>query len=182
METIFATTGNGKRLATRGDNTYAEVAYVVGDGDLVTVTPTLDTNVYAGGDLVFDLTAIAGAVREIGDIGYLKSLTIIDKNAQGTALDIYVAQGSASFGTLNSAPNISAANIAANQVQLLTSFLASDYKTLSGARIATRQDLALEIKAAWGTRDYYIAAVAQSGQTPTYTAGGLVLLVGVMWR
>lgn len=170
-----------KKLVDAGDGTHRELIAVAGDGDVIAVTPTVDTSAYANGDLVFDLTAITNAVRVAGETAFIKSLTIIDKDAQGAALDIWVAQGNTTLGALNAAPNITDANIAANRMHFLASILAGDYKTLSGAKIATRQDLSLEVKAGSATRDYYIAAVS-NGSTPTYTAGGLVLLVGVIWK
>ena len=156
------------------------VVSAAGDGDLIAITPTCDTNIYASGDLLFDLTAVANAVRSNGDVAYIKSLTVIDKDAQGTAMDIYVSTGSTTMGTLNSAPNISDANIVANQMQLLCQIATSDYATLSGAKIASLE-ISKAVEAAAGTRSIYIGAVTQGG-TPTYTASGLVLLVGLIWK
>lgn len=151
-----------------------------GDGDVIAITPTCDTSIYASGDLLFDLTAVANAVRANGDIAYIKSLTLIDKDAQGVAMDIYVSTGSTTMGTLNAAPSISDANIVANQMQLLCQIATSDYATLSGAKVATLE-VSRMVEAAAASRSIYIGAVTQGG-TPTYTASGLVLLVGLIWK
>lgn len=178
--------------AALGQGTMAQSARVVlasdhsvisvsGDGDVIAVTPTVDNNVaYAAGDLLFDLTTITNAVRAIGEVAYIKSLTVIDKDAQGIAMDVYVGNANTSLGTVNSAPNISDANVAANSIQRLCQIGSGDYSTLSGTKIATRDDISLEIKAAGGSRALYIAAVTQGA--PTQTTGGLVLLVGLAWK
>lgn len=149
---------------------------VDGDVTLISVTPTLDTSAYAAGDLLFDLTAVLAAVATAGDTCYVHSLTVIDKDSQAKAMDVYVAQGSTSLGTLNAAPNISDANVVANQMQLLCQIGTGDYVTLSGASIATIKNLGLPLKTS-GSTSFYIGAVTQGA--PTQTASGIVLLVGV---
>lgn len=153
---------------------------VQGSVTLISVTPTIDTGIYAAGDLLFDVTAIAAAVLAQGDGCLVDSLTVIDKDGQAAPIDVYVSQGNASMGTINAAPSISAASFAANLPRLLCQVLAGDYTTVkAGLKQATKPGLALEVKAGAATTGIYLSAVVQG--TPTYTnAANLVLLVGIV--
>src|SRR5262245_55053904 len=73
----------------------------VGVCDLISITPTLDTSAYASGDLIADATAIAGALRTSGGQAELVSLVIVDEDAQGLAMDVYVTSLSTTWGSLN---------------------------------------------------------------------------------
>jgi len=142
----------------------------------VSVTPTCDTSAYAAGDLLFDMTAISNAALTAGDTVLIQSLTVIDKDAQAKAMDVYIGSGNTTLGTLNSAPNISDANIAANDLQLLCQIGTGDYATISGASVATIKNLALPVQSV--TTTLYIGAVTQGA--PTQTASGLVLRIGIV--
>lgn len=151
---------------------------VQGDGITVAVTPVLSVaGAYADGNLLFDLTAVSSAVLAAGDECYVQSLTVIDKDAEGIAMDVYVSQGTTSLGTIRSAPNITDANIVANQLQRLCKIVTGDYDTVSAAKIATMGNLALPIKTGAGT-SFSIGAIARSAATFT-AADDIVLLVGI---
>ena len=79
---------------------------LVGASDIaVTVTPTCDTNAYASGDLLFDSTEIAAAVRANGGHCILQSIVITDIDDQGLDMVLIFANAATDFGTLNSAPD-----------------------------------------------------------------------------
>lgn len=79
---------------------------LVGCPDIViTVTPVLDTSAYASGDLLFDSTEIANAVRVVGGTAILQSITLLDKADQGVAFTLLFANAATDFGTLNAAPD-----------------------------------------------------------------------------
>lgn len=151
---------------------------LVGASDtVVTVTPTLDTSAYAAGDLLFDSAEVAAAVRVNGGTSILESITIVDKDDQGAAFTLLVANAATDFGTLNAAPNPDDTECATviGWVPVAT----SDYVDLGGARVACIRNIGLLLKAAAPTTSLYIAAVNGSG-TPTYTASGLVLQLGFL--
>jgi hypothetical protein len=155
---------------------------VEGDGELFVVVPTIDTAIYADGDVLFDWVEIPNAVRRKGDIGYIKSVTVIDKADQATGYELYIASANGTLGTVNAAPSISDANMVANQVQHLGDILAAEMKDLGGARVATKQDRALQVQAAAASRSLWIGGRVLGG-TPTYGAAtDLALLVGIMWK
>jgi len=154
----------------------AVVGQVTAPSDLIAVVPVCDTSIMASGDLIADATAIAGAVRVTGGRAILQSLTILDSDAQGVAFSIYFMSTSTSFGTLNSAPNISDANLAAGllgRVDVAT----ADYTTLSGAKVASLKNIGLVIEVPATTM--YFAIVNSTG-TPTFTASGLKLFFGLL--
>lgn len=144
---------------------------------VVTVTPTLDTNPYASGDLLFDSTEIANAVRVNGYCAILDSITIIDKDDQKVAFTLLFADTATDFGTLNSAPNPDDTETAT--VVGWVPVTVSDYVDLGGASVACIRNIGLLLKAGAATTSLYVAAVNGTG-TPTFTASGLVLKIGLL--
>ena len=160
-----------------------QIAPVQGDGEVFLVVPTVDTSIYADGEVLFGWTEIPSAVRTNGDVGYIKSVTVIDKADQSLALELYVAQANGSLGTINTAPSISDANMVANQVQHLADIGTSNFRDLGGAKVATLQDRALQVQAAAGSRSIWIAGRVAGLTTPTFAnADDLALLIGIMWK
>jgi len=151
---------------------------LVGASDIVvTVTPTLDTNAYASGDLLFDSTAVAAAVRANGYCAILQSVTIIDKADQKVAFTLLVADTETDFGTLNSAPDPD--DTEAATVIGWVPIAVADYVDLGGAAVACIKNIGLVCKAGAATTSLYIAAINGTG-TPTYAASDLVFKLGFM--
>jgi hypothetical protein len=140
----------------------------------ITVTLTPDTAILASGDIIADTQIIAGVARSGGDAVQLQSITLVDEDDQGAALDIYILSTSASLGTENSAPNISDAN--ARNVEAVIPVATGDYKDLGGVRVVNLGNL-WKVLQTVGGRDLYVAVVNGAG-TPTYTASGLKLKLG----
>ena len=142
-----------------------------------TLTLSLDTNAYASGDLLADRQEVTDAVLSNDSGGILQTVTVIDKDDQGAAFDIWITDADATFGTENSAPSITDANAASilGRVQVTT----GDYTDLGGAKVAHLTGLAMPIKPVSGGRSIYVAAVNGTG-TPTYTASGVVLRFGIL--
>src|SRR5688500_9553228 len=92
------------------------VRQVEGDGELFRVVPVIQAAAYADGEVIFDFTEIPEAVRRNGDIGFVKSVTVIDKSDQVFGLELYLAEAGATLGALNGAPSISDADMLANRV------------------------------------------------------------------
>jgi hypothetical protein len=149
----------------------------VGGVTLVDVTLSLDTSAYASGDLLADTQAVANAVRFNAGTGVLHSVMVIDEDDNGVAFDLYFASASATFGSENSAPSISDAN--AREILGIVPVATSDYKDLGGVKVAIKTGLNIIIKGATGSTSIYVAAVNGSG-TPTFTASGLKLRVGIV--
>lgn len=133
----------------------------------VAVTATLDTSAYASGDLIADTQEIAGAVAAAAGQARLIGMRIIDEDAQGVAFNVFITSVSTSFGTENSAPNITDANL--RNVQHVIPVDTGDWTTVSGAKFA---DYALDLPIEAVATSMYFAVVNGTG-APTYTASGL---------
>jgi hypothetical protein len=158
-----------------GENHIGEVG---SKSAVVAVTLSTDTAAYASGDLIADTQQIDAFFRKADGTGIINSINIIDEDAQGVALYIIFMSTSTSLGTENSAPNISDANLTAG-FQGIVSVATTDYVTISGAKVATIRNIGLPVKAVSGTDDLYIAVLNATG-TPTFTAAGLEMRIGVL--
>lgn len=145
-------------------------------GDVITATPTLDTVAYASGDVLFNPVALTNAARVNGGALILQSLTILDKDDQGAAMDLFMSQANNNLGTINTAPNISDTN--AENLHYVGQIAATDWIDLGGCRVATLRNIGLQVEAAAGSRDVFLCAITRG--TPTHTAAGIVIRAGVV--
>ena len=143
---------------------------------VVTVTPTLDTNAYTAGDLLFDSTAIAGATREAGGTTILESVTILDKADQKVPFTLVFANAATDFGTLNSAPDPD--DTEALTVVGWVPVATTDYLDLGASSVACIRNIGL-LLATSGATSLYVAGINGTG-TPTYAAGDLVIQFGFL--
>lgn len=164
--------------STTLEATEVHVGEVGGKSAVVAVTLSTDTSAYASGDLIADTQQIDAFFRKADGTGVINSINIIDEDAQGVALYIVFMSTSTSLGTENSAPNISDANLTAG-FQGIVSVATGDYVTISGTKVATIKNIGLPVKAVSGTDDIYIAVLNATG-TPTFTAAGLEMRIGVL--
>lgn len=164
-------------LPSGGTASEAHLGEVGAAGDVVDVTLSLDTSAYASGDLLADTQNFTG-VRVAGGRALLQSVTVIDEDDQGAAFTLFFLSANNSLGTENSAPSISDAN--ARDILGWVDVFTSDYKDLGGVRVASVKPIGLELKAASGSTNLYVAAVNGTG-TPTYSAAGLRLKLGLEW-
>lgn len=149
----------------------------VGGLVVVDVTLSLDTSAYGSGDLLADTQAVANAVRVNDGTGILVSLTVIDEDDQGVAFDVYLLSANNTFGSENSAPSLSDAN--ARDVLTKIPIATTDYYDVGGVRIAEVHGLNRVIKGASGSTSIYVAVINGTG-TPTYTASGVKLRLGIL--
>lgn len=150
---------------------------VYGPIQLVDVTLSLDTSAYTAGDLIADTQEVASAVRAADAKGVLQSVVVIDEDDQGAAIDLYFFSANVTMGTENSAPSISDANI--RNLLGIVSVASGDYKDVGGAKVAVKSGIGMIVQPASGTDDIYVAVVS-NGSTPTYTASGVRLRIGVL--
>lgn len=151
---------------------------LVGTSDIVvTVTPTLDTNAYASGDLLFDSVEIPAAVRANGYTAILGSITILDKADQGVAMTLLLANAATDFGAANAAPDPD--DTEAGTVIGWVPIATTDYVDLGASKVACIRQLGLVLKAGAATTSLYLAGINGTG-TPTYAAGDLVIQLGFL--
>lgn len=161
------------------DTTTASPVSVRTPCDMVPLTPTLDTLAYASGDTLFATTLLSGATRANDERALLQSLVLIDRAKNNPAMTLYFFKGNAAFGTINTAPSVSDADMASYFLGTVT-IAASDWKTLTNNSNCTKTAIGLILEAASGTTNVYVAATLDAG-TPTYAASDLVLNFGLVF-
>lgn len=180
--TISIRDGSGASISMRawdetGSGPYSFVTQAIGRSTVFDVTLSLDTSAYASGDLLADTQVLTSLFRVSDGTGVLQSIQIIDQDDQKSAFDIYYLSANNTMGTENSAPSISDAN--ATAVLGPFSITVADYKDLGGVSVAWISNIGQPISAGSGTANGYIAVVNGTG-TPTYTASGIKLRLGVL--
>lgn len=135
----------------------------------VDLTFSLDTNIYASGDVLADTQVLAGAMRMRDLTGVLSGFTLFDEDDQGIELDVVFLSANVSIGTENAAVSVTDAN--AREILGIVNVASTDWKDLGGVRVATVRNVNLPIKPAAQTQDVYVALITRG--TPTHTASGL---------
>lgn len=142
------------------------------------VTLVCDTSIYADGDVLSATAVITDFFPVVNGVGEIKAIRLADEDDQGIALDIFFLDASTSIGSANAA--FSPSDAVSRDLLCHHRIATGDYLDLGGVRIATKTACGLFVKAKTDTKDLYIATVTRGG-TPTYTASGLRLRLGVQF-
>ena len=159
-------------------------------GNIIRVTPTLSTDAYAQGDVLFNPTKIPNAVSSRGGVSKLIAMTLIDQSDVGTSdiTFIFSENNSSDLGTINATANISDANVEALKItgtarcdadQAGTdSWLENtrEHQILPAAGTGEGTNPTQLIKAAEGSTDVYVSGILISNTTPTYAADDIDLI------
>lgn len=155
----------------------AVVGQVTAPSDVLPVTLSLDTNIYASGDVLADTQVVTGAFRVADGRAILQSLMLIDQDDQKADCTIYFLSSNVTMGTENSAPSISDAN--AVNILGYVDIAVADYKDLGGVSVVNKNNIGIVLESASGVADCYVAVV-NGTSTPTYTASGVKLRLGLL--
>lgn len=137
----------------------------------ISVTPTLDTSIYASGDRLGSVMTIQDPSFKPGLTYMLDEVVIVDGSKQSVAIDIMIFSDLPTVASAdNAAIDISAAEMA--KFQSSVSLLNTSYKALASVSYVTGSNLGIAVKSAG--RALYALMVVRSG-TPTYTASALTL-------
>lgn len=138
---------------------------------------SLDTSAYTNGDVLAATQEVPLCLRA-GVSAELVSLVVLDKDDQNQDMDIVLLRSNASIGTENAAVNVTDAN--ADEILGIVSVDASaDNKDLVNSRIAAKTDIGLVLSGAnAAATSLYVAAICRGG-TPTHTAAGITLKLGL---
>ena len=150
----------------------------VGPGRVLSLTISADTSAYADNDLLFDTQEVVQAFLRPGGQLLLHSLTLLDQDDLGVAIDLGFLDDSGSLGTENAA--VSVTDAVAQGIGAVVPIAVSDYTDLVNSQVASVENLGIMLQAASSDTSLYVAGIVRSG-TPTYTASGLILKLGVMW-
>ncbi len=115
-------------------------------GKIIEVTPTIDTAIYSAGDHLGTLHTLIGAAGGNSHMCELEAITIIDKDLQKSALDIFFFDALPTITSLdNAAANISDAEMIDKCIGHLV-VLALDYRDLSANSTAHIRNLNIALK------------------------------------
>ena len=159
--------------------------------EIIRVTPTLSTDAYAQGDVLFTATEIPNAVRESGGCSKLVGAYMFEKQASGSDITFVWTEGSTALGTINATANISDANLLANNICAISKVDPDQAGTdnhIDNSRIhqmfpasstnENTQDLML-LQAANDSTSVYVQAILTSSTTPTFADGDIQLILHI---
>lgn len=154
---------------------------LMGADDLIEVTPTLDTGAYSDGDLLFDSTKVPGACNTESLASILNSLVILDKDDQAAAFDLFFQRSDTSQGSVNSAWSPTDAQSA--EIIGRVEIASGDWEDFTNNQIAFKEladdGMGVILKPSIAhTLDIWCFGVARG--TPTHTASGLVIKIGLL--
>ena len=165
-------------------------------GNIIRVTPTLSTDAYAEGDVLFAATEIPNAVSSRGGTSLIMAMQVVDYLDDQNDQEIFYvfSEKQADLGTVNATANVSDADFKASKP---TGFLVQDAdQATTGAYIdnarmhtifagAGTSDGApgvfMMLKADGGSTSVYISGILKSGTTPTYAADGIELIFHIKY-
>ena len=153
-------------------------------GKIVRVTPTLSTDAYGDGDVLFNSVEIPNAVSNRGGISKLTGMFILSQNT--TAIDAYFifSENSLTLGTINATANISDADLEAGNITGSAHLDGSESSTshIDNGRLfnvaynASDEQFAPQLlQAAEGSTSVYVACIITGG-TPTLAADDIDLI------
>jgi hypothetical protein len=151
------------------------IGRVRGNSEVIDVTLSLDTSAYASGDVLAATQEVANAVAANGGKAVLHSVTVLDKDDQGQALDLVFLRTNVSLGTENAAVSITDAD--AEEILGVVQVTASDFLDFGANRVATMPSVGLVLESGAASTSLYLAAVSKG--TGTYSASGIVVKLGL---
>ena len=142
-------------------------------------TPTLDTNAYAQNDILFDFEALtlnAGASEARPVRGTINNFALLDKDDNGGQITVFFGDDStASLGTVNSAVSITDAH-AATILGYVDS--GATYEDMIGCKVI-RPSAFAPIPFVSTDDKIYVGGVLRGATTPTHSASGITMRIGV---
>lgn len=151
---------------------------LVGASDtVVTITPTVAAEAHSAGDLLFDSTEIANAVRVNAGTTIVQSITIVDKGDQKPAIKLLFANAQTDFGAPGGVPDPDDSE--ALTVIGVVDVPATAYVDLGANSVATIANIGLLVKAGAATTSIYLAGIAVGTPTPASTTD-LQIAVGLL--
>lgn len=127
---------------------------------------TVETDVYADGDLLTDVAEIQHVIPAGYGPAIVTDVVVVDKGDQGEAFDIFFTRSSTSWGTVNSAVDI--ADAVAAEITGVISIAAGDYIDFTSNQVAFKDGLSVPIERANDSGSVYVATVSRG--TGNYSA------------
>jgi hypothetical protein len=149
----------------------------VGHADVIDVTLSPTLTITAAADTLAAPQEVTNFARIPGGVVKLWSIGLFDGDDQNQAMDILFLNATGDIGAENAAFSPADA-VAETFVAVVPLVVATHFTDNINSRSAYRGDINIIMKCAEGTSSIWVAAVCRSG-TPTYTAAGLKLKLGI---
>lgn len=149
-----------------------------GAGLVKDLTLSLDTNAYAEGDVLADRQEITNVLPGGVDCGVIQSVTLLDEDDNGRAIELIFLDSDVTIGTENSAVSITDAN--ARKIVGRLNIAATDYSDLINSQFAQIRNVGIQFQLASGSTSLWVAAVYRDETGDTYTAAGIRLKLGIL--
>lgn len=179
MDTRTLLQGRNENGIAESVDSSAHRLLVATSDDVLQLTLSLDTNIYASGDVLADTQELPESFCVSGGQAVLQSIALLDEDDQAGALDLVFLRSNVSIGTENDPLNISDA--AAREILSIVRFVAGDYIDLVNSQLAMKATgdygMGTLLEPTTGT-SLYVAAISRD--TKTYTAGGIILKIGLL--
>jgi len=141
------------------------------------ITLSVDSAVYADGDVLAEVQEIPHAFRDIGGQMTLISVTLIDPDAQAGALDLVFFREKVTLGTENGA--ISITDKDALKFLHGVVIAAADYLTLTNSQVVSIGNINKVLNAHHNSDSLWIGAISRD--TKTYAGKIIPVRLGVLW-
>lgn len=169
--------GNITGLITNQNDLINYINARMGTPYLIDTNLTLDTNAYADGDSFCDVLTLTNALASAGTYSKLESITLIDKDNVGPAMDLFFFDRSVTLPAKNAAWTVNDSDMeyCLGVIQITTAdwiFQASG----SLNRVCTLSGLDLTIAANSGTNIFFAARIRSVG---TFTINGIRMKFGI---
>tara|TARA_R100000781_G_C4057016_1_gene119718 strand:- start:8 stop:553 length:546 start_codon:yes stop_codon:yes gene_type:complete len=142
-----------------------------------TITPTTTTAACATGDVVFQADELANFMSEKGGTAIIQSITILDDDDKGKALDIVFMDTDSLLDATSAGGTAIDAADGTIPDSILGFVNVSNYFDGIAWKVGQADNIGLAIKSASTTRSVWISAVNR-GDSQTWTAAGLRLKIG----
>lgn len=152
------------------------IGEVGGKTTLTAITFSLNTSIYADGDVLADTQVLTACLRVADGTGILQDVIFNDEDDTGQPFDVLILQANTSIGTENAAPSITDAN--ARNIIGRFQVLSGDWYDLGGVKIASIKNIGIGVKAAAGTTNLYVALISRGAGT--YTASGITAVFKIL--
>ena len=142
-------------------------------------TPTLDTNAYAQNDILFDFEALtlnAGASEARPVRGTINNFALLDKDDNGNQITVFFSDSSsADLGTFNAGITITDAHAATILGYVDTG---ATYEDMIGCKVIRPAAFA-PIPFVSTDDKIYVGGALRGSATPTHTAAGITMRIGI---
>ena len=144
---------------------------------VIDATPVLDTSQYTSGDVLFVAQEVKDFFPDLQSAVNLMSIVALDGDDQAQVFDIVFSNANITLGTINSAISISDADCA--KIIGYVVFASGDKNDTINSNLWVKSNINQIMKSSGLTTSVWISGVCRGG-TPTYTASGMKLKIGIV--